>query len=312
MQWLTLGKGKGLRTRSEGSLTAEAALVLPVFLFSVLSIVYLFQLMSLQMKVQAALNQTAEQIASYGYLLDRVSAVAEKKAEKLLESTELFSEDGLFSIDEAGAWVMKLLHYAGAESAAKQLAGRYIDTEDGAFLHVAAGWEGVSFRGSTLRDDTRCVVITAEYQVKIPFVPAAFPMLRVKQTAVCRSFSSDRDYIPKESSEEKSETVYYMTPSGSVYHTTRECTYLKILAQSAAIEDMARMRNSSGGRYYPCKLCTEGLEVSGNVYYTSGGSSYHVTKNCSSLSRNVMEKTAEEIAGIPPCSRCAPAQIYGE
>ena len=186
---------------------------------------------------------------------------------------------------------------------------RYIDTEDGAFLHVAAGWEGVSFRGSTLRDDTRCVVITAEYQVKIPFVPAAFPMLRVKQTAVCRSFSSDRDYIPKESSEEKSETVYYMTPSGSVYHMTRECTYLKILAQSAAIEDMARMRNSSGGRYYPCKLCTEGLEVSGNVYYTSGGSSYHVTKNCSSLSRNVMEKTAEEIAGIPPCSRCAPAQV---
>ena len=84
MQWLTLGKGNGLRTRSEGSLTAEAALVLPVFLFSVLSIVYLFQLMSLQMKVQAALNQTAEQIASYGYLLDIVSADTKKKAEKLL------------------------------------------------------------------------------------------------------------------------------------------------------------------------------------------------------------------------------------
>lgn len=309
MQWFTLRKEKGLRTRSEGSLTAEAALVLPVFLFSVLSLVYLFQLMSLQLKVQAALNQTVEQIASYGYLLDRVSAVAGKKAEKLLESTELFSEDGLLSVDEAGAWVMKLIHYAGGERAAKQLAGRYMDTEDGAFLHVADGWEGVSFRGSTLLDDTRCVEVTAEYQVKIPFVPAVFPMIRVKQTAVCRSFSSDRDYIPKESSEEKTETLYYMTPSGSVYHTTRECTYLKILTESATIENMTRMRNSSGGKYYPCKLCTEGLEVTGNVYYTSGGSSYHITKNCSSLSRKVMEKTAEEIAGIPPCSRCAPAQV---
>ncbi len=306
MQWFTLGKGKVLRTRSDGSLTAEAALVLPVFLFAVLSLVYLFQLMSLQIKVQAAVNQTAEQIASYGYLLDRVSAVAGKKAEKILESAELFSEDGLFSVDEAGAWVMKLLHYAGAESAAKQLAGRYVDTEDGAFLHVADGWEGVSFCGSTLRDDTRCVVVTAEYRVKLPFVPAMFPKLQVKQTAVCRSFCSDREYVPKESSEEEQETLYYMTPNGSVYHTSCECTYLKILTQSIGIEELTGMRNSSGGKYYPCKLCTEGLELIGKVYYTSGGSSYHVTKNCSSLSRKVMEKTAEEIAGIPPCSRCAP------
>lgn len=297
-----------LQTKSKGVLTVEAALVLPIFLFAVLSLVYLFQLMSLQLKVQAALNQTAEQIASYGYLLDRVSAVAGKKAEKLLESTELFSESGLFSVDEAGAWVMKLLHYASAENAAKQLAGRYLDTEDGNFLHVENGWEGMSFRGSTLCDDARCVVVTVGYRVKLPFVPTSFPKLQVKQSAVCRSFCSDREYIPKESSgEERTEALYYMTPSGSVYHTTRECTYLKILTQSAGIEELVGMRNSSGGKYYPCKLCAEGLEPTGTLYYTSAGSSYHVTKNCSSLSRNVIEKTIEEIAGIPPCSRCAPA-----
>lgn len=279
--------------------------MLPIFLFAVLSLVYLFQLMSLQLKVQAALNQTAEQIASYGYLLDRVSAVAGEKAEKLLESTELFSEEGLFSVDEAGAWVMKLLHYAGAENAAKQLAERYIDAADGAFLYVEDGWEGMSFRGSTLWDEARCVVVAAEYRVKLPFVPSAFPTLQVKQSAICRSFCSDRQYVPKESSEQEKEELYYMTPNGGVYHTTRECTYLKIITQSAGPEEIEGIRNSSGGKYYPCKLCTEGLELSGTLYYTSAGSSYHVTKNCSSLSRKVIEKTAEEIAGIPPCSRCA-------
>ena len=64
-------------------LTVEAAVALPLFLFTVLSFCYLFQVMEFQIKLQSALNQTAEQAASYGYLLGRVTAVTEQKAEEL-------------------------------------------------------------------------------------------------------------------------------------------------------------------------------------------------------------------------------------
>lgn len=294
-------------------LTVEAAIVLPLFLFAVLSFCYLFQVMEFRIKMQAALNQTAEQVASYGYLLGRVTAVTEQKAEKLLEKSELFSDNGLIRLDDAGAWIVKLLGAMPAEQALKQMTEKNMEPDDGRMLRAVGGWDGVSLRGSCLRDEERCVVVTAEYRIRMPFVPEMVSELEMQQSAVCRLHCGDRDYIPKqkpeggdetEAGEEADEAEYYVTPSGTVYHQSRECRYLKIVVRSTEKERLESLRNSSGGKYYPCRLCVHGKEAGRTVYYTSGGSSYHAAKSCSSLTRTVLVKSEDEINGLPPCSAC--------
>lgn len=308
-------RAKSVRTRA-GVLTVETALALPLFFFTVLAVCYLFQVMEFQLKLQSALNQTAEQTASYGYLLGRVTAVAEQKTEEILEKTGLFSETGLFSqtgllsVDETGAWIVNLLSSSPSEAALKQIAAQYMDTEDVRLLRVVGGWDGVNFSGSSLRDGERCVVVTAEYRIRIPFVPEVVSELLFRQNAVCRLHCGDRDYIPKQkdSTEEAEGQVFFVTSTGSVYHRSRDCRYLKITVLHAAAETMETKRNSSGGKYYPCRLCADGVKINGTVYYTDGGSSYHLSQNCSSLKRTILEKTEEEIAGLPPCSYCGQGQ----
>lgn len=293
------------RTQKAG-LVVEAAIVLPLFVFALLMFIYFFQLMELQLKLQSVLNQTAEQTASYGYLLGRVLAVSQDKAEDMLEESGLFSEDGLLSVDDAGDWMMELLSTSLAEAAFKQIASRYIDAEDVSLLRIVNGWTGVDFSGSCLKDDASCVVVKARYYVRIPFVPELFSQIELSQSAVCRSFCGDRTYIPIGSEEDdaQADDLYYITPNGSVYHVSRECSYLKITVLSVDESKIADMRNNSGAKYYPCERCAKGKEISGLVYYTRGGSSYHAGSGCSSLTRTVQEVSKEMIEGLPPCSRC--------
>jgi len=292
-------------------LTVEAAVALPLFLFTVLSFCYLFQVMEFQIKLQSALNQTAEQAASYGYLLGRVTAVTEQKAEELLEKTGLFSENALLSLDDAGEWIVKQLGFLPAERVLKQMTEKNMQVDENRMLRLTDGWEGVNFKGSCIRDEERCVVVTAEYRIRMPFMPEVFSEMECRQSAVCRLYCGDRDYLPKQkpgneenTEEEKDRTEYYVTPNGTVYHLSRECRYLKISVLHIEKEKLESLRNNSGGKYYSCRLCVHGKEAGETVYYTRGGSCYHATKDCSSLARTVLVKTEEEISGLPPCSVC--------
>lgn len=294
-----------MRRTWKAILTVEAAIVLPLFVFAVLAFVYLFQVMELQLKMQSALNRTAEQTASYGYLLDRALAVSEDKVEGLLEKSGLFSEGGLLSVDDAGEWMIKLLSSSVAEPALKQIAAHYIDIKDPAVLRIAEGWEGVDFHASCLKDEDGCVVVRVEYSVRVPFLPKALSEMEVCQSAICRLFCGDRTYIPADKDEEETEEgVYYTTPSGSVYHVSKECSYLKMTVLSADRARIDELRNSSGGKYYPCERCVKGEVSAGQVYYTRSGSSYHVIRTCSSLTRTITKVSEEDIVGLPPCSRC--------
>ena len=299
-----------LQKQQKAVLTVETALVLPVFLFSVLALCYLFWVMEFQIKLQAALNQTAEQTASYGYLIDYVGTVAEGKAEELLEKTGLFSDTGLLSVDDTAEWVINVLESASAESVLKQMVFQCMEEEMVGGLRVSGSWEKVSFHASCLRDAERCVVLAAEYSIRIPFLPEGFSEMQMRQTAICRLHCGDRGFAAEDraaSGEEETqieEAIYYITPNGSVYHFCRDCRYLKITVLHTNEAGIKEKRNNSGGKYYPCDRCTRGKAATETLYYTRGGSSYHFSKTCSGLTRTVKEVSKEAIIGMPPCSQC--------
>lgn len=60
-------RGDKEKTMKKGSITIEAAMVLPIFMFFFLGISYIFGLISLQYNVQTALSDTANQMSLVGY-----------------------------------------------------------------------------------------------------------------------------------------------------------------------------------------------------------------------------------------------------
>ncbi|QUI24619.1 pilus assembly protein [Vallitalea pronyensis] len=55
----------------QGSLTVEAAVVLPIFLMAILSVVYIIKIMFIHESIQYALSETANEMATYAYLLEK-------------------------------------------------------------------------------------------------------------------------------------------------------------------------------------------------------------------------------------------------
>lgn len=57
---------------SEGSVTVEAALVVPVFFLAVLSLVYLLEIMSVQTVMKSALHCAAKEMAEEAYVNPKI------------------------------------------------------------------------------------------------------------------------------------------------------------------------------------------------------------------------------------------------
>lgn len=125
-------------------------------------------------------------------------------------------------------------------------------------------------------------------------------------------------FMSSASAQEKDPIVYH-TPSGSVYHTTKACSYL-----SQATKILSCKLSETNLK--PCSKCgdshahskntgpTAGISSHDNqqkdvtVYTTKTGTKYHRTSSCSGL-RNAKSvftstKSAAEKRGLTPCSIC--------
>ena len=101
------------------------------------------------------------------------------------------------------------------------------------------------------------------------------------------------------------ETLVYITPDGTVYHKTRDCTYLRLSVRQISYGGLSGERNLSGGRYTPCEFCVRRGWTGGTVYITDHGTSYHSSAGCQGLKRTIIAVPLSETGGRPGCSRCA-------
>lgn len=102
---------------------------------------------------------------------------------------------------------------------------------------------------------------------------------------------------------EQTADIVYMTEHGTVYHESRACVYLNVVVRKVEAEGVEQERNSSGRRYTECSRCRE--EEEGNwVYVSAGGNRYHWKLDCPSIKRTVLEKSREDVEGVPACHKC--------
>ncbi len=267
------------RIKKEGSLTIEAAMALPLFIFFMILMMMPMEIMNIDRQVQTALEGVGEDLSQYAYLLQRGK---EDKPEGTSKMTGIQKEI-LTSLAGEG-----VLFYARKR------------VEDKVDMRRI---EGISFsRSSVLRDD-KTIDLIMNYRVKLPF--SVFGLKSVPMTAR----STRRAWIGKEGGkgeqDMESEEIVYVGKGSTRYHMVRTCHYLYNDLKSVSRDEVVNMRNLSGSTYKPCSRCQPKKEGDGPVYIMPSGEKYHTDQNCSSIISYASAVSIETVRHLGACSYCS-------
>lgn len=261
--------------QKEASLTVEAALVLPVFLFGVLFFLYFFQILFVQDCIQSGITETGKFISRYGYLLQK---------------------------EEGSSLVNQVI--------LKERFLEYVNEKNSFQSHIVGGVHGISFLSSNIMEENNEIEIIADYIVKI-----SLPFLGERYSLVCqkvhtRAFvgqemkNCQSESNITEQEELKDNTIVYVTESGTVYHRSEDCTHLKLSITNVSKEDLASARNENGGKYKSCEKCVKKGTENNYYYITKDGDKYHNSLSCSGLKRTVHSVYYSQVKDKRKCSRC--------
>lgn len=146
-------------------------------------------------------------------------------------------------------------------------------------------------------------IILWDYEkIALPFQALGFKQTSVVRKAKVRAWVG---YTGESFFTGEKDAIVYMTPTGTVYHKSRDCTYLALTTRSISSEALEGERNASGGKYTACEYCVKKAKESTTVYITDYGSSYHYSVNCQGLRRTIMAVPLSEVGGRRCCSKCS-------
>lgn len=154
--------------------------------------------------------------------------------------------------------------------------------------------------GQTCQSDPYIRLYDADL-VSLPFPALSFGRRLAAREAVVRAWVG---YTGESFQNQAGETIVYITPTGSVYHKSRDCTYLRLSIRQTDAGSVSEERNQSGSRYTPCIYCIRRDRPQGTVYITDHGTSYHSSTGCQGLKRTVTAIPLSEVGGRRVCSRC--------
>lgn len=265
----------------KGSLTLEASLLVPVFLFAIISLLSFTEILRVQMKINSSLQQTAKELSVYAYA-DKKNLQAD-----VLNKTDN-SEIGSFlsGISISETYVRSRL--------VKDLTSEYLQASP------VKGSGNLSFVDSKFMEKDR-IELRCVYPVTPFFALSDKAGFLTESTAVARAFTGYDN--TSNYANAKKEKYVYITETGRVYHQSRSCHYLDLSIQQTKKDQISALRNASGGRYYACPLCAKS-GIGNIVYITDYGDCYHYDLLCSGLKRTIQAVPISEVGTRTPCSKC--------
>jgi hypothetical protein len=278
----------------KASLTVEAALVMPLFLFALLSFLYFIQLFTLQEFIQSTITKMSLSMAKTAYVYEDFAGMEEVlNFDETILGAEI--EIGL------GDFAKSLVDQAILKLYAKQ----YLDVDRINHSCIRDGFKGISFRDSEILKEDDAIDIVVRYQVFLPIKIFSFQDMEMLQRVRVRAWTGYEVAATYSLEEDNGKTaMVYITETGRVYHKSVSCSHIK-LSVSAIAGLPTTQRNDNGGKYYPCEKCCEGeLNPYGTYYITSDGTRYHTKRDCSKIKRNVKEIPLSEVGNRPACKRC--------
>ncbi len=267
---------------TSASMTVEAALVLPLFLFAGVILMMPFRILDVERQMQAIVNSVGEDISQAAYLMTGDG------------DTERMDSDqrSAAGIDVWGEGVISSLSaYGYAEAAVRLKAGE---------LPV----EGLSLSGSELLDDGETVNLVVKYQMKLPFSVFGLDKIDCANACYLRAWvgqSGSGGAGAEQGAEE--DPIVYVGRDSTRYHVSASCHYLNNHLTAVSAGQIGNYRNSDGSRYTACARC--GGQAAGTVYIMPSGEHYHSSPSCSAIQAYVSAVHKSEVEYLGPCSYCS-------
>ncbi len=287
---------KGFGNSISASLTLEAAVVLPLYLFFFLALLSIMEMMQFSMTMDHHLSRISKQIALYA------------SADCLLENPRAASaQEEQTAQDAANGGTAAAEKVEGV--AATVLADLYVDRAlqeripQGYRSQMGVQGEVELWRSNVLLKDD-LVDLVAVYEIQPRCNVFGIPGQLLVNRARTHAWTGYRIGGAAEEGEEKEQMVY-VTETGTVYHLSRSCTHLDLAISPVAAGQLSASRNASGGTYRVCEMCGMLTASQGTYYITKEGDRYHTSLSCSGLKRTVYEIPISQVGDRRSCSRCS-------
>ncbi len=275
------------RRRCPASMTVEAALVLPLFLFAALALLAPMRWMDTQRKVQTELEAIGRQVSQYGYVLDAV----QEEDRGQLETKEW---EGIL---RGGDPALRLLIRGRTEA--------YVDA--------------VVVRRAEVRGADEICQIEVCWREPIPYFPEMTGGVEMYAGIQRRNWvgwngklTEHRSGVGSSDDEEAMKMVYIGATMGR-YHTQRECHYISNAYQQVSFGELLWRRNQEGKRFRACSNCVgakeDQIDSEDTVYITQSGRHYHRKEDCGSMASYVRMVPLREVVHLGQCSYCARKEL---
>ncbi len=279
-----------------GSMTVEASVILPCFLFFFINLSSSLEMIRLQANIMYAVHEAGNEICLYGSLLtEEMRTVGQTgHAGSVSDSTgPVETEEGTVSDLIIGEILSKTYVKSRIED---ELGNSYLSKSP-----LKNGSESLNFLGSSFGDGD-IVDVKLSYRVETPInivAPSGFYMPGRFYGHLWNGYEINGD-----SQSLDQEKIVYITEDSEVYHVSTACTHLKLTIRPVLFSEVGDARNSGGGRYSPCEICARG-EAPDTVYIGAQGDRYHYSDDCYTLTRSYTAVPLSDVEDTHrPCMRC--------
>ena len=313
---------------ARGSLTIEAALVLPVFIYVIIAFAYFLQIIRIQETLQYAITETGFYTAKYAYVYDSIkefdkkeeqnkveanNKIEDNKAKKQNNNLEETAKDNIQ--DEQTENTNNNLKTSLETVITKSIDSAYYKIKMQDYLDknkidrfcIMDGFDGIHTYLSSFMKEEDSIDIILSYHIKLPLLFISTKEIPVMQRVRMHGWNGHKVAVknsPPADAETGDGKMVYITENGTVYHLFKDCTYLDLSIHEVDYGQIETLRNDSGGKYKKCSICGDNKNIGGSLYITDFGDRYHYDLNCSGLKRTVITFPLSEVGSRRLCTRC--------
>ena len=263
--------------RLKASMAVEAALSVPFFLFFLMNILFVFDMLRLHGNIMGAIHQTGNKMAFYGYAY----------------------KNGL---EETGLQEGELSSFLLSEGYARREVINILGEDYLNHTCLTSGVSGLHFLKSSILIEEDRIKLIASYKVK-PFIRIiGFPDIPMENRYYGRAWTG-YDVENKRQGEISEDQMVYIAENGTVYHTARDCSYLNPSIEAVSLIEADTLRNENGEKYYFCGSF-KGNAFQAIAYVTSYGSKIHNSINCPGLKRTIYTMPLSKVKERGKCTKC--------
>ena len=179
-----------------GSITVEAAILLPIFIAAIMTFVFIIKVYYIHEIVQQAITSACEEMSLYSLLY------YETNADELISSLEKFTSSQNADSVSGNTWIAPIVEQFGKDASdyvraqmalvpiskilvKKNLEVSYFDNVDKRLrlLNLKDGFEGIDFSNSRILADDKSIDIIISYKMSFPFLKEFIPEINITQMA---------------------------------------------------------------------------------------------------------------------------------